>query len=106
MDDKLSEEDGQTLQVPKEEEMEVTVSTQLENLIVTSDEADAASNTPTQAEGTGDVLTAAAALPLDVVCKKEDCDDDDSEDSDRYFLHATHSDLTNSMLMVPKQAGY
>lgn len=62
------------LQVPKVEEMEVTGTTQLENPIVSFDHADTLSSTQTHP---GDAL--------DSVCRMEDCDDDDSEDSDRYL---------------------
>lgn len=70
----------------EEEEMEVSMTTQLENLIVTPDNT----NTPitqTHAEESEDVHTASAAsVPAsDSVCKTDNSDEDDSEDSDRYF---------------------
>lgn len=97
MDEKLSEENGQTVPThqEEEEEMEVTVTTQLESVTVTPDNADLSSHTETQPEEKGAVHTdsTAAALSLDSVCKTEDCDDDDedddSEDSDRYLHTCT-----------------
>lgn len=72
MDEKLSEKNGKTLQAPKEDnEMNATVTTQLENLIVTIDSADMSSKTQSHTE-------------VADLCKSEDCDDDDSKDSDRY----------------------
>lgn len=93
MDEKLSEENGQTLPAHKEgeEEMEVTMTTQLECLVVTPDDADTSSNTQTHGEETGDVQadSTAATLSSVSVCKTEDSDDDDSEDSDRYLHRHT-----------------
>lgn len=93
MDEKLSEENGQAVPAHKEEEeeMEVTMTSQLENLIVTPTDVDATADAQTLPEESGDVQTgsAAAAPFLDGVCKVEECEGDDSDDSDRY-LH-THT---------------
>lgn len=59
--------------------MEITVTTQLENLIVTLHNADMSSSTQTHTDST------AATLSLDKVCKTEDCNDGDSKDTDRYL---------------------
>lgn len=67
----------------KEEEMEVSMTTQLENLIVTTDNT----NTPTtqtHAEGSDVHAAAAAGLVSGSVCKTDNSDED-SEDSDRSF---------------------
>ncbi len=84
MDEKLLEENGQRLPAQKEEEeeMEVTMTTQVENLSVTPDKADMSSNTE---------IHPGETLPLDSVCKTEDSDDGDSEDSDRYLYTHTHT---------------
>ena len=96
MDEKLSEENGQTLP----EEMEVTMTTQLECLVVTPDDADTSSNTHTHGEEAEDVQAdSTAAAPSSVsVCKTEDSDDDDSEDSDRYF-HRHYAAITGSLFL-------
>lgn len=70
----------------EEEEMEVSMTTQLENLIVTPDNTNTRI-TQTHAEESEDAHTAsAAAVPMSgSVCKTDNSDEDDSEDSDRYF---------------------
>ncbi|XP_029297887.1 H/ACA ribonucleoprotein complex non-core subunit NAF1 isoform X2 [Cottoperca gobio] len=81
MDDTLSEENGQKLpeHKEKEEEMDVTMTTQLENLIVTPADVDTSSNT---GHPEGHPEEPAATLSLDSVCMTEDCEAEDSEDSD------------------------
>lgn len=70
----------------EEEEMEVSMTTQLENLIVTPDNT----NTPitqTHADESEDTVHTASAAAVPVsgsVCKTDNSDEDDSEDSDRY----------------------
>lgn len=83
-----TEKTGQTLLVHKvdEEEMEFSMTTQLENLIVTPDSTNTSSKPQTHPEETGDTASTATVLPLDSVCKAEDIDDEDSEDSDRYLM--------------------
>ncbi|KAJ4944913.1 hypothetical protein JOQ06_013452 [Pogonophryne albipinna] len=72
MDEKIPEENGETLpaHVEKEEEMEVTMTPQLEHPIVTPGNADI-SNTETHMEET------TATLSLQSVCKTEACEDED-----------------------------
>lgn len=82
-----TEKTGQMLSVHKvdEEEMAFSMTTQLENLIVTPDSTNTSSKPQTHPEETGDTASTATVPPFDSVCKAEDIDDDDSEDSDRYF---------------------
>lgn len=61
--------------------MDVTVTTQLENLIVTIDNADTSSNTQTHTEDAAAAHTNSATLSLDNVGQTEDRDD--LKDSDR-----------------------
>lgn len=87
MDEKLPEKDGHVLEAHKqeEEEMEVTMTTQLENLNVTPDGADT-STSQAHPEETGDAHTdsKAAVHSLDGVCRTEVCEDS-SDGSDRYL---------------------
>lgn len=90
METNLSQENGVASPEQKEDEekMEVTVTTQLENLIVTPENVDAESNArpeETGGEETHQTAAAAAASSLDIVFKTEDSDDD----SDRYLLTDT-----------------
>ncbi|XP_030580478.1 H/ACA ribonucleoprotein complex non-core subunit NAF1-like [Archocentrus centrarchus] len=85
MEGNLSEGDGQMAAVKDKEDMEITVTTQLENLLVTPDNAETASNTQTLSEEKSvDAQThsIAATVSVDGVCKSTDCSDEDSEDSD------------------------
>lgn len=94
MDEKLSEDNGQTPPALKaeEEEMDVTLTTQLENLIVAPDGADTSSHPQTRPEE-ADVKTECTGetLSVDSVCKTGDCEDDDEEDSDRYYTNTQQS---------------
>lgn len=97
MDEKLLEKNGQTPPILKDEEeaMDVTLTTQLENLIVAPDGADTSSHLQTHPEET-DVKTecTVATLSVDAVRKTEDCDDDDDEDSDRYYTNTQQCDYS------------
>lgn len=79
MEENRSDGDGQTVAV-KDEDMEITVTTRLENLLVTPDNAETASNTQTHSDEKGADPQMAAVVSSDV-CKSKDCSD---EDSDRY----------------------
>lgn len=83
MDKSSPDDDEQNSPLPKEEseEMEVTVSTQLENLVVTREDA---TQTP-----------ARDMLPLGSVCKGEDCEGEESNglfhtDTSAECLHETN----------------
>lgn len=65
-------------------EMEFSMTTQLENLMMTPDPANASSNPERPQEDTGDTVS----VPVDEACKTGGSDEDDSEDSDRY-VHIT-----------------
>ncbi|KAF0037976.1 hypothetical protein F2P81_010850 [Scophthalmus maximus] len=84
---------------PPQEEMEVTVATQLGSLIVSPDNADPSSNAPTVSEENGDSL--ATALSLNGVCKTEDCDgdEDDSEDSDSDSSSSSSSSSPSALVI-------
>lgn len=85
MEENLSEGDGQMGAVKDKEDVEITVTTQLENLLVTPDNAETASNTQTLSEEKSvdaQMHSIAATVSLDGVCKSTDCSDEDSEDSD------------------------
>lgn len=69
--------------------MEVTVTTQLENLIVTPDSTDM-SNTPRHPEEAEAAHTdSTAETLLNGACKTEVCDDDESKDCNRYAHSCT-----------------
>ncbi|KAI4832987.1 hypothetical protein KUCAC02_015921 [Chaenocephalus aceratus] len=91
MDEKIPEENGEMLpaHVEKEEEMEVTMTPQLEHPIVTPGNADI-SNTETHMEET------TATLSLQSVCKTEACED---KESDRYTHTHTHTQV-DKMLVI------
>ncbi len=82
MDEDLSEMNGQEIasHTVKEEEMELNMTSQPDNVIVNS-----SSNNPTHPEETAEshADSLASMLVFDGEIKTEDCDDDDSEDSDR-----------------------
>lgn len=61
--------------------MEVTVTTQLENLIVTFGNTPSCTQTQPEEAAAAFPDTSAATLSLGGVCKMERCDDDDDADS-------------------------
>ena len=102
MDEKLSKDNGQMLPThqEQEEEMDVTVRTKLENLIVTPVNVALPSNTQKYPEEKGAFHedSTAATLSINTVCKTGDYDDNNSEDSDRY-LH-THTQQFDIRLVI------
>lgn len=101
MDEHVPEEDGQTVPVHKEEEeMDVTVTSQLENLIVTLADADASPSTETPPEEKADVdpNSTAVVLSSDAVCETKDC-----EDEDRYSHRRLVGYVVGLNILVPVQ---
>lgn len=84
MDQNLLERDGQMSSTLEEEKMEITMTTQQENLIVTPGKA---TTTETQEEETGAGRESATVNSAWTI---NDSEDEDSEDTDRCLYTHTH----------------